>query len=165
MRYESCIMSQQIDQFLDAQDIPGVIALGTTATDTIYEGAFGVTNVDTGNAITIDTPHAIMSMTKPVTSFAIMQLVEAGRIDLDAPATDYISRYQSMTVLDQVDLANKSYTTRPLDRDFSPDSVIPSAMKHCTAFARKLSKVISHWYTSQENAGPTVLPPGSWERL
>lgn len=112
-------MSQQIDQFLGAQDIPGVIALGTTATDTIYEGAFGVTNTDTGNAINIDTPHAIMSMTKPITSFAIMQLVESGKIDLDAPATDYISRYRDMTVLDKVDLANKSYTTRPLDRIFS----------------------------------------------
>jgi CubicO group peptidase (beta-lactamase class C family) len=44
------------------------------ATDTTYEGAFGVTNKDTANAINIDTPHVIMSMTIPMTSFAIMQL-------------------------------------------------------------------------------------------
>lgn len=112
-------MSQPIDQFLSAQDIPGVIAIGTTATDTIYEGAFGVTNVDTGKTINIDTPHAIMSMTKPITSFAIMQLAESGKIDLDAPATDYISHYRNMNVLDQIDLANKSYTTKSLDRNFS----------------------------------------------
>jgi CubicO group peptidase (beta-lactamase class C family) len=75
-------MSQQIDQFLGGQDIPGVIALGTTATDTTYEGAFGVTNKDMANAINIDTPHAIMSMRKPITSFAIMQL---GGVRQDRP--------------------------------------------------------------------------------
>ncbi len=112
-------MSQQIDQFLSHQDIPGVIALGTTASDTIYEGAFGVTNTDTGNRINIDTPHAIMSMTKPITSFAIMQLAESGRLDLDASAADYISTYRDMTVLDQVNLADKSYTTLPLERNFT----------------------------------------------
>ena len=112
-------MSQPIDQFLGVQNVPGVVALGTTATDTIYEGAFGMTNTDTESPINIDTPHAIMSMTKPITSFATMQLVESGKIDLDAPATDYISHYRSMTVLDQVDLASKSYTTRSLDRNFS----------------------------------------------
>ncbi len=113
------VMSQKIDQFLSAQNVPGVVALGTTATNTIYEGAFGMTNTETKSAINIDTPHAIMSMTKPITSFAIMQLVESGKIDLDAPATDYISRYQSLVVLDQVNLANKSYTTGALERNFS----------------------------------------------
>ncbi len=112
-------MSQQIDQFLSHQDIPGVVALGTTASDTIYEGAFGVTNTGTGDTINIDTPHAIMSMTKPITSFAIMQLVESGRIDLDSPAADYKPSYREMTVLDQVALTDGSYTTTPLDRDFT----------------------------------------------
>lgn len=112
-------MSQKIDQFLSTQNVPGVVALGTTATSIIYEGAFGVTSTEARSAINIDTPHAIMSMTKPVTSFAIMQLVESGKIDLDAPATDYISRYQDLAVLDQVNLANKSYTTKALKRGFS----------------------------------------------
>ena len=112
-------MSQQIDQFLSTQDIPGVIALGTTASDTIYEGAYGVTNTESGNTINIDTPHAIMSMTKPITSFAIMQLVESGKINLDAPAADYFTQYRDMSVLDQVDLTRKTYTTRSLDRKFS----------------------------------------------
>ncbi|HAT27779.1 MAG TPA: hypothetical protein DCS89_12240 [Gammaproteobacteria bacterium] len=69
-------MSQPIDQFLGVQNVPGVVALGTTATDAIYEGAFGMTNTDTESPINIDTPHAIMSMTKPITSFATMQLVQ-----------------------------------------------------------------------------------------
>ena len=127
-------MSQPIDQFLSAQDIPGVIAIGTTATDTIYEGAFGVTNVDTGKTINIDTPHAIMSMTKPITSFAIMQLAESGKIDLDAPATDYISHYRNMNVLDQIDLASKSYTTKSLDRNFS----IRHLLTHTSGFGLSL---------------------------
>jgi CubicO group peptidase (beta-lactamase class C family) len=36
-----------------------------------------MTNTDTESPINIDTPHAIMSMTKPITSFATMQLVRS----------------------------------------------------------------------------------------
>jgi methyl acetate hydrolase len=161
-------MSQKIDQFLSAQNVPGVVALGTTATNTIYEGAFGMTNTETKSAINIDTPHAIMSMTKPITSFAIMQLVESGKIDLDAPATDYISRYQGLVVLDQVNLANKSYTTGALERNFSirhltpipPGLVIPFAMTHFMAFDRQQKKTISRCYISLESSGAMALPPG-----
>ena len=126
-------MSQKIDQFLSAQNVPGVVALGTTATNTIYEGAFGMTNTETKSAINIDTPHAIMSMTKPITSFAIMQLVESGKIDIDAPAT-----------------------CSPIP----PGLVIPFAMTHFMAFDRQQKKTIAPCYISLESSGAMALPPG-----
>ena len=75
-----------IDQFLQNRDLPGVIGLAVNQTDVLYEGAFGVADTASDLPLQIDTPHAIMSMTKPVTSLATMMLVEAGELVILASA-------------------------------------------------------------------------------
>ncbi len=54
----------------------------------LYEGAFGRRDVENGPAMTLDTVFRIASMTKAITCVAAMQLVEEGRLDLDAPVPD-----------------------------------------------------------------------------
>lgn len=120
-----------IDQFIAAQNVPSVVALATTPSEIIYEGAAGVTRVGDGVPVTVDTPHAIMSMTKPIASMAVMRLAELGEVDLDAPATTYVPRYENMAVLDQVDLANKTFTTRPLASPFT----VRQLLNHTAGFA------------------------------
>ncbi|MBT4162793.1 MAG: beta-lactamase family protein [Gammaproteobacteria bacterium] len=119
-----------IDQFLSARDLPSVVALATNEKEVIYEGAFGVGNTQTQNQVNIDTPHAIMSMTKPITSLAIMRLVESGDIGLDDPASIYVPKYRDMVVLGETDLKLKTYSTRPLTRDFT----IRDLLSHTAGF-------------------------------
>ena len=45
--------------------------------------------------ITEDTVFRVGSVTKLFTAIAVMQLVEQGRVDLDAPADDYLARLQA----------------------------------------------------------------------
>lgn len=47
-----------------------------------------------------DTIFRIYSMSKPITSVAAMQLVEAGKLDLDAPVSDYIPAFAELKVLE-----------------------------------------------------------------
>ena len=47
-----------------------------------------------------DAIFAIASMTKPITSVAAMQLVEAGRLKLDVPASTYVPELEDVRVLD-----------------------------------------------------------------
>jgi CubicO group peptidase (beta-lactamase class C family) len=108
-----------LDNFLSTQNLPSVVALGTSATDTIYEGAFGVLKSNSNESVHIDTPHAIMSMTKPITSMAIMRLVEQGKIELDAPAINFIPAYKEIKVLDHVDSANRRFDATDLNHDFT----------------------------------------------
>src|SRR5437764_10199402 len=68
-----------------AREVPGVVAAAADANGVIYEGAFGLRDLATGPAMTIDTVFRIASMTKVVTSVAAMQLVEAGKLSLDDP--------------------------------------------------------------------------------
>jgi CubicO group peptidase (beta-lactamase class C family) len=73
-------------------DIPGVVAMVTDRRGIVYQGAFGVADAGSGRPMTVDTVFRIASMTKPVTSLAVMQLIEQGRLSLDDPAEKYLHR-------------------------------------------------------------------------
>ena len=79
----------QIDTVLgravEAREVPGVVALAATDEGPVYQGAFGVRDDAKGPAMTLDTVFRIYSMTKAVTCVAAMQLVEEGKLSLDAP--------------------------------------------------------------------------------
>ena len=84
-----------------AGDVPGVIAMATDRDGTIYEGAFGVRALDQPQAaMTLDTVVWIASMTKAITGAAAMQLVEQGKLDLDAPAGKLMPELAAVQVLE-----------------------------------------------------------------
>jgi len=73
--------------------IPGM-ALGIVQDGQIaHVQGFGVADLS-GRAVTPQTPFYIGSVTKSFTALAVMQLVEAGKIDLDAPVQTYLPRFE-----------------------------------------------------------------------
>jgi CubicO group peptidase (beta-lactamase class C family) len=60
--------------------------------------AYGLADQAAGTPMTVDTPVAIASTSKGMTALAIMQLVEQGLVDLDAPVTRYDPRAADITV-------------------------------------------------------------------
>ena len=96
-------LKQSVDALLASAaangDVPGVVAGVTTADETIYEGGFGERVVGGGVAMTVDTVAWIASMTKAITGVAAMQLVEQGKLDLDAPAGDVVAHLKEVQVL------------------------------------------------------------------
>ena len=81
----------------------GVVAGATNADGDVYLGGFGERVAGSGDEMTPDTVGWIASMTKALTGAAAMQLVEQGRLDLDAPASDVIPRLGEVGVLDGFD--------------------------------------------------------------
>jgi len=83
-------LNSALDALLKAStehgDIPGVIATVADRSGVIYEGAAGVRATGGSTPMTMDTFIWFASMTKAVTGAAAMQLVEQGKLDLDAPA-------------------------------------------------------------------------------
>jgi methyl acetate hydrolase len=88
---------------VDAGEVPGVVAVAATADGAIYEGAFGVRELGAGPATTLDTVFRIASMTKAITSAAAMQLVEQGKLGLDAPVPDIDAALARPQVLEGFD--------------------------------------------------------------
>lgn len=110
-------MSTDIDTILqaavDRHELPGVVALATTASEIIYEGAFGRMRTDAETPIEADTLFNIMSMTKPVTSVAVMMLIEAGTIGLGDSLADYLPDYKDMQVIESWNASTGKLATRP----------------------------------------------------
>lgn len=95
---------EAIDQVLRAAvergDVPGVVAAVTDRDRTIYEGAFGERGLGKGVPMTVDTVFYLASMTKPITATCAMQLVEQGRLELDAPISRYVPDARKLQVLE-----------------------------------------------------------------
>ncbi len=96
--------------------VPGVVAMATDRTGNIYEGAAGQRLLGQDALMTTDSVFAIFSTTKAITGTAALQLVEEGRLDLDAPARKYAPDLGTLQVLDGFDSAGKPQL-RPPKRD------------------------------------------------
>src|SRR3954467_3272211 len=80
--------------------VPGVVAMVTERSANIYEGAAGERILGSGQAMTTDSIFAIFSTTKAITGTAVLQCVEEGKLDLDAPAKTYVPDIGKLEVLD-----------------------------------------------------------------
>ncbi len=69
--------------------IPGMSAAVVRDQELIWGSGFGYADLENQVPATPDTPYGLASVTKPVAAFLIMQLVEEGLIDLDAPVSQY----------------------------------------------------------------------------
>src|SRR5215207_10641301 len=69
--------------------VPGV-AIGISHRGQEYAEGFGITSVEHPLPVTADTLFQTGSISKTFTGTILMQLVEQGKVDLDAPATKYI---------------------------------------------------------------------------
>ena len=86
-----------------APGVPGVAAVVTDRRGTIYEGAAGERRLGGGVAMTPDTVCAAFSTTKAITATVCLQLMEEGRLDLDAPARDHAPAIGRVQVIEGFD--------------------------------------------------------------
>jgi len=89
-----------LQQATDSAAVPGVVALAASREGLLYEGAFGKRSLPDGAPMTLDTVFWIASMTKAVTSVAALQLVERGKLALDAPLAELLPYLGEAQVLD-----------------------------------------------------------------
>ena len=87
---------ERIDQYVSEQmsgsRIPG--AAIAVVEDGVVVHAEGFGTDGNGDQVTADTPFWIGSNTKSITALAVMQLAEAGQLDLDAPVRDYLPAFR-----------------------------------------------------------------------
>ncbi|RRJ61644.1 class A beta-lactamase-related serine hydrolase [Paenibacillus oralis] len=82
-----------VQSMLDKLQIPGA-AVGIIRGDqVVYLKGYGISGSDQ-QPITPQTPFIIGSSTKSFTALATMQLVEQGKIDLDAPVRRYLPQFE-----------------------------------------------------------------------
>jgi methyl acetate hydrolase len=89
----------QVLQLAVADRLAGVVAIAASRDKILHQGAFPRKDIDTGEPMAIDTIFQIFSMTKPVTSVAVMQLVERGKVKLDEVVSCYLPDFTEFKIL------------------------------------------------------------------
>ncbi|MBU0494182.1 MAG: beta-lactamase family protein [Chloroflexi bacterium] len=98
-------LSPLVQNAVRSCDLPGV-AIGIVADNEIgYARGFGVQNSETQAPVSVETIFHMASISKPFVATAIVQLVEQGQVQLDAPVIAYLpffqlddDRYRDITV-------------------------------------------------------------------
>lgn len=93
--------------------IPGVVAMVTDRTGNVYERAAGKRSIDSDESLTIEDTFALFSCTKAVTATAALQLVESERLDLDAPASNYVPALGEVQVIEGFSANGKPILREP----------------------------------------------------
>ena len=85
----------------------------------VYHKGFGYANEASKKTMPNNAIYRIMSQTKAITSLAIMQLFEQGKISLDQKVSTIISSFKNPTVLNDFNSKDSSYTTVPAKRELT----------------------------------------------
>ena len=110
--------------------------------------------------MTKDTIFNMASMTKPVTSVAIMMLVDEGKLKLDDEVAKYLPKYKDPLVISKFNEADASYETRPAKRPITIRHLLTHTSGIGYGFASPtLTKIMQK--TRQDRAGSSApVRPG-----
>ncbi len=92
------IESHLEQNYIQPGKLPGALTLVARRGEIAWVGAQGMMDVERGKPMSRDTIFRIYSMTKPITSIAMMQLYEQGRFLLDDPVHKYIPSWKKLRV-------------------------------------------------------------------
>jgi len=107
----------RIDSYLNKaikdNQIPGAVALIRRNNKIIYNKAFGYSDVENKIMHSTDDIFRIASMTKAVTSLAVLILWEEGKFNLDDPIEKYIPEFKDPTILTDFNETDSTYLSKP----------------------------------------------------
>ena len=111
-------IQHRLDALARQHSIPGA-TLAISRGDELLDFATGVINLRTGVPTTTDTVFQIGSNTKVMTTTLIMQLVDDGKVELDAPARTYVPSFElAVPGADQITIRQLLTHTSGIQGDF-----------------------------------------------
>jgi CubicO group peptidase (beta-lactamase class C family) len=105
------------ERLVDSGKLPGVLTMVMRRGQLAHLSVYGKADVERGTPLRSDTIFRIYSMTKPLTSTAIMMLYEDGHFQLDDPITRFLPCFRNMRVL--TGGARGKWDSVPAERDIT----------------------------------------------
>ena len=151
-------LDSTLQSWVKSEKYAGIVTLTFIEGEIEHFKAYGYKDLSIQAPMTTDTIFRIYSMTKPVVSVAIMQLVEKGKIQLDSPINDYIPEFRQLKVYadgnyqtprEPITLkhllthtAGFSYgwTDHPVDLAYKEINLLRNNIKGSNDFIKKVSK-------------------------
>lgn len=110
-------IAAHFDGYVDEGKIPGYLALIARRGKAAYLHRYGLRDVEATLPVEDDTIFRIYSMTKPITSVAVLTLYERSLLHLDDPTSEYVPGFKELRVFASGD--EKSWQTIPAEREMS----------------------------------------------
>ena len=153
------LIDQRLRQAVADKMVAGVVAIALDRKRVFYRGAFGVADTDSGRPLSIHALFRIASMTKPVTSVAAMQLVEAGKLGLDDPVAKYLPGFAGLSVFEAFDAETGDYRLRPARLPVT----VRHLMTHTSGFGYPFTSAILRDYRPRagDPPEPLLFDPGA----
>ena len=100
-----------ISENMEIAHVPGLVIEVVNENQTLLSKGYGYADIEKKIPMTSQTPVRAGSVSKPVTAIAVIQLVEGGLVDLNAPVSEYI-------------------TTIPLEDKYGQASTVAQLLNH-----------------------------------
>jgi len=147
----------------DRGDVPGVVVAVVNKDTVLYNEAAGKSSTLRNTPMTKDTIFNMASMTKPVTSVAIMMLVDEGKLKLDDEVAKYLPKWKDPVVISKFNEADASYETRPARRPITIRHLLTHTSGIGYGFASPMLTKIMEKTKKAELDLPLLFDPGdSW---
>lgn len=91
-------IGQMLQRHIDAGEMAGAAAIVARKGKIVYQTSLGVTDLESKKPVTPETMWRVASMTKPVTSVALMMMIEEGKVHLNDPVSRYIPEFKNLKV-------------------------------------------------------------------
>lgn len=124
---------------------PAIVEIVVNREGVLYRGAAG---------LAANTIFNIASMTKPVTSVAIMMLAEQGKLKIDDPVSKYLDGYDALRVITKFNAADGSYETRPAKTVMT----IKHLLAHTSGIGYSFTNPIEYALVNKTQKGEWELP-------
>ena len=138
-------LTQQMNAAVSSGDTPGVVEMVVNRDGVLFEGAA---------KLPLDSIFQIASMTKPVTSVAIMMLMEQGRLKLDDPVSKYLDGYDKLQVIATFNEKDATYETRPAKNVMT----IRHLLSHTSGIGYSFTNPIEFALVAKTKKGEWELP-------
>jgi CubicO group peptidase (beta-lactamase class C family) len=141
-------------------DVPGVVVTVVNKDGALYHEAFGKGSTLRNAPMAKDTIFNIASMTKAVTSVAIMMLVDDGKLKLDDDVAKYLPKYKDPLVISKVNSADGTYETRPAKRPITIRHLLTHTSGIGYGFASQTVAALTQKTGRTELDLPLLFDPG-----
>ncbi len=105
------LIDELITKDIEEKKIPGAVVLVGNEKEIVFQRAYGTKNPETNEKYKVDDIFRIASMTKAITSIAVLKLWEDGKIGLDDPIEKYIPEFKNVEILESFSKEDTSYTS------------------------------------------------------
>ncbi len=87
-------LDARVPRLMNQYDVPGASLALVRDGDLVWSGAYGYADLERERKMTVDAVYRVESISKSVTAWGVMRLVEQGRVDLDDPVQQHLEDWE-----------------------------------------------------------------------